>query len=158
MTEDMIRGMFQVQLKQIRTLLCSDAWLCNISAGWYSVLLHLCNFSFYFYLLSWEECWIPTPALQLCCGFIYSRTREILLKLLYVSCHRLLISDGLASILRDTEVEMGNLPPAWWCFKFCLFKFFKFIFYLGFVWFFFMIRFRLCLLSQITTPGSFMHF
>ena len=52
---------------------------------------------------------------------------------LYASCHLLLVSDSLASILRDTEVEMRNLPSAWWCFKFCLFKF---IFYLGFVWFF----------------------
>lgn len=40
---------------------------------------------------------------------------------LYASCHLLLVSDSLASILRDTEVEMRNLPSAWWCFKFCLF-------------------------------------
>lgn len=118
MTQDMARWMFQVQLKWIPTLLCSDARLRNTSAGWYSVL-HLCSLSYYFYLLMREECWIPTPALQLCCGFIYSRTREILLKLSCASCH-LLVSDGLASILRDTEAEMGNLPPAWWCFKFPL--------------------------------------
>lgn len=80
MTQDMARWMLQVQLKWIPTLLCSDARLRNTSAGWYSAL-HLCNLSYYFYLLMREECWIPTPAFQLCCGFIYSRTRESLLKL-----------------------------------------------------------------------------
>ena len=107
MTQDMVRWMFQEQLKRIHILLFLDAWLYNISAGWCSVLLHPCNFSDYFYWLLREECWTPTPALQLYRGFVYSRTREILLELsLYASCLLLLLVSGcLASRLEDTEVK-----------------------------------------------------